>query len=82
MAPRGPGLDTERPEVVLEPWHRDHEDGLLAAADDERIARLMTDRFPYPYTRQDADEWLALCAAQDPPLSFATLLDGVIVARI
>ena len=82
MAPRGPRLDTERPGVVLEPWGREHKDGLLAAADDERIARFMTDQFPYPYTDQDADEWLALCEAQEPPLSFSTVVDGVVAGGL
>ena len=76
MAPRGPRLETDRPGVVLEAWGREHKDGLLAAADDERIARFMTDQFPHPNTDQDADEWLALCQAQEPPLSLSTVADG------
>lgn len=75
-------LATERPDVVLEPWSVEHKAGLIAAADDERINRFMTNRFPYPYTDGDADEWLDLCAGQDPPLSFATLVDGVVAGGV
>lgn len=79
MKHREPTLHTDRPEVVLEPWGRHHKDGLLAAADDERVTTYMTDQFPFPYTPEDADEWIGLCEAQDPPLSFAVLIDGVVI---
>jgi RimJ/RimL family protein N-acetyltransferase len=77
-----PRLETERPDVVLEPWGAKHKAGLLAAADDERIARYMTDRFPYPYSPADADEWLAICQAQDPPLGFTILVDGAVAGGL
>lgn len=79
---RGPRLETERGDLVLEPWAREHKAGLLAAAGDERITTYMSDRFPYPYTDADADEWLGLCEAQDPPLSFATLLEGAVAGGV
>ncbi len=82
MRRRGPRLATERPGVVLEPWGRRHREGLLAAADDERISRFMTNRFPYPYTPPDADEWLAICDAQDPPLHFAILVEDVVAGGV
>ena len=82
MAPRGPVLATERPDITLEPWGIEHKKGLLDAADDERISAFMSDQFPYPYTDRDANEWLAICAGQDPPLSFATLVEGVVVGGL
>lgn len=82
MPPRGPTLATERPDVRLEPWGRQHKEGLLAAAGDERITRYMTDQFPYPYTDQDADEWLATSEGQDPPLGFTILVDDVVAGGL
>jgi RimJ/RimL family protein N-acetyltransferase len=79
---RGPRLETEHADVVLEPWSSEHKSGLLVAADDGRITTFMSDRFPYPYTDADADEWLQLCETQDPPLSFATLVAGVVVGGV
>ena len=67
---------------MLEPWGIQHKAGLLVAAADERIARFMTNQFPNPYTDQDADEWLAVCEAQDPPLGFATLVEGVVAGGL
>jgi RimJ/RimL family protein N-acetyltransferase len=79
---RGPILDTEDIAIKLVPFGAAHRAGLLAAADDERIARLMTDQFPYPYTGEDADAWIAKCEAQDPPVSFAILIDGQVAGGV
>jgi RimJ/RimL family protein N-acetyltransferase len=82
MIRRGPILATDRSDVRMEPWGRQHKEGLLAAADDERITRYMSDQFPYPYTGRDADEWLAICEAQDPPLSFTILVDDTVAGGL
>jgi RimJ/RimL family protein N-acetyltransferase len=75
-------LETERDDVLLESWNGDLKAGLLRAADDERINQFMTDRFPYPYTDADADEWLKRCEQQDPKVSFATLVDGIVAGGV
>jgi RimJ/RimL family protein N-acetyltransferase len=36
----------------------------------------LRDRFPHPYTRRDAEEWLALTTGQQPPLNFAIVFQG------
>lgn len=72
---RGPLLATARAGITLEPYRVAHRRALLRAADDERITRYMSDAFPFPYTPEDADFWLAKCGAEDPPLSFAILVD-------
>lgn len=82
MTRRGPILATDRSDVRLEPWGRHHKTGLLEAAHDERIARHMTDRFAYPYTDADADQWLAICEGEDPPLNFTILVDGVVAGGL
>jgi len=74
ISARGPLLATARDDVTLEPYSSAHRRALLRAADDERIAVNMSDAFPYPYTPEDADVWIAKCAAEDPPLSFAILV--------
>lgn len=73
ISARGPLLATARDDVTLEPYGSALRRALLRAADDERIAVQMSDAFPYPYTPEDADFWIAKCAAEDPPLSFAIL---------
>ncbi|RDZ29534.1 GNAT family N-acetyltransferase [Lysobacter silvisoli] len=44
---------------VLRPWRADDLDSLLAHADDEQVSRGVSDRFPYPYTRQDGERFLS-----------------------
>jgi RimJ/RimL family protein N-acetyltransferase len=75
---RGPILATEDTTITLAPYCGALRAGVLAAANDERITRFMGDQFPYPYNEEDADAWIAECEAQDPPRSFAILIDGTV----
>lgn len=43
---------------LLRPWRRDDLDSLVAHADDAEVSRGLSDRFPYPYTRQDGERFL------------------------
>jgi len=82
ISARGPLLSTSRDDVTLEPYGSAHRRALLRAADDERIAVHMSDAFPYPYTPEDADIWIAKCAAEDPPLNFAIFVGEELVGGI
>ena len=79
---RGPILATEKSAITLIPFGGGLLAGLLVAANDERITRSMTDHFPYPYTEEDADAWIATCEAQDPPRSFAIMVDGELAGGV
>lgn len=79
---RTPVLETRRPDVLLAPFSRLHREELLEAADDERITRYMTERFPYPYTEEDAATWIAKCEAEVPPLSFAILVEDELAGGV
>ena len=43
----------------LRPWRIDDLDALVRHADDERISRGTSDRFPFPYTRADGEAFLS-----------------------
>jgi RimJ/RimL family protein N-acetyltransferase len=63
-------LETER--LVLRPWRRGDEEALVRHADNRKVWLNLRDRFPHPYTLDDARRWLALCAAVvGPPHNFA-----------
>ena len=51
---------------VLRDWPSAWEDGdrerFVTLANDYDVSRQLYDRFPHPYTRADADEWIALNA--------------------
>jgi ribosomal-protein-alanine N-acetyltransferase len=79
---RPPVLSTEHDDVTLAPFTVAHRAGLQVAADDERIALRMSNRFPYPYRDVDAEWWISKCLAEDPPVSFVILVDGTVAGGV
>jgi RimJ/RimL family protein N-acetyltransferase len=55
---------------------------LVERANDPRIPRYMSDRFPHPYTDQDAHEWIMFAAGEQPVLNFAVFADGDLVGGV
>ena len=47
------------PGLRLRPWRRDDLDALVRHANDEQVARGVSDRFPHPYTRADGERFLS-----------------------
>lgn len=75
-------LRTDRSDVVLRPYNSSMVDVLVEAANDPRIARYMRDRFPSPYTRNDAEEWLDIATGVSQPTQFAIYADGSFVGGL
>lgn len=44
---------------LLRPWRESDLDALVRHADDEQVSRGVSDRFPFPYTRQDGENFLS-----------------------
>lgn len=49
-------LKTKR--LYLRDWRKGDKEGLLAIANNRKIWRNMTDAFSYPYTPEEADNWI------------------------
>ncbi|MGH7256130.1 MAG: GNAT family N-acetyltransferase [Nitrospirales bacterium] len=63
--------------ILFRPWRRGDEEAIVAHANHREIWRNLMDRFPHPYTRTDADEWVAKADAHEGPTEqFAIVLDG------
>ena len=63
--------------ILLRPWRDEDADDLVRHANDRRIWRNLTDRFPHPYTREAAEEWLRRNRAHEgPPHHFAIVVGG------
>ena len=63
-------LETER--LVLRPWREDDAEALARRANNRRVSIQLRDRFPHPYTLEDARQWIGRClAAPEPPLDLA-----------
>lgn len=61
---------------VLRPWRAGDLDALVRHANDERVSAGLSQRFPFPYTRADAEEFLSgRVVAFDDPV-FAIEIDG------
>ena len=62
--------------IRLRAWRMDDLESLLRHADDERIPRGLSDRFPHPYTRADGEAFLSgrVIELSDPV--FAIEIDG------
>jgi RimJ/RimL family protein N-acetyltransferase len=67
----------ETPSLTLRRWAEQDVEALVEIADDRAIWANMRDRFPHPYTRADAEAWIALCAKEtSPPRAFAIEVHG------
>ena len=66
---------------VLREWSAQDLDSLVLHANDESISRSVSDRFPFPYTKADAEAFL--CRPAKPPvIVLAIEIDGVAVGGI
>jgi len=69
--------------TILRPWCDGDVDALAGHANSRAVWLNLRDRFPHPYTRQDAGAWIAHCKAQhEPVLQFAIDLDGQAIGGI
>lgn len=66
----------ERRRVRIRAWVRDNADALAESANHPDIARFLRDRFPYPYTRNDAEAFLTQLVPTAPALFRAIEVDG------
>jgi len=58
--------------AVLRPWTPDDGESLVRHANNENVSRWLRDRFPFPYTAEDAGSYLAGASTQaEPRRSFA-----------
>lgn len=60
----------------LRTWNLGDREALVRKANSRAVWRNMTHMFPHPYTDQDADQWIAQCLEQDPPLDLVIDLSG------
>jgi [ribosomal protein S5]-alanine N-acetyltransferase len=60
----------------LRPYRRGDEAAICAVANDFMVARWMTQRFPHPYARRDADDWVEQAVNDSRTRHFAIEVDG------
>lgn len=67
---------------TLRPYRFDDAEALRAVADDPLVARWMNAGFPSPYTRADAERWVAFTAPMTPARNFVIEADGAFAGGI
>lgn len=67
---------------LLRPFRGGDADGLLAVADDARVTRWMSSRFPHPYTRADAEFWISKTTSESPTETFAIEIEDRIAGSV
>jgi [ribosomal protein S5]-alanine N-acetyltransferase len=69
--------------IVLRQWMATDADALVRLADNRKIWFNVKNRFPDPYTRVDAESWIAHCQSETGKCTqFAIDLDGVAIGGI
>jgi ribosomal-protein-alanine N-acetyltransferase len=67
----------------IRPYEQSDVEALAAAANHEDVARYMRNRFPYPYSLDDAKFFVNLANEKEPVVNFAICLsDGTYVGGI
>lgn len=69
-------------EFKLRYWKNSDVDSLVKYANNKNIAVNLTDMFPYPYTRQDAEKFIAYATSDTPNHLFAIEIDHKAVGSI
>ena len=67
---------------LLRPWQASDKEALLIHANNHKIWKNLRDRFPHPYTPEDADWWINFASEQQPQLSFAIVVEEQAVGGI
>ena len=65
--------------IVFREWKKEDIDQLVSLANNKKIADNLRDRFPHPYTLNDAKQWIALNENRNPATSFVIEADGIFV---
>ena len=71
-----------RHRIRVRAWQRDDVDDLARNANHLEVARFLRDRFPNPYTRQDAIEFIEIVVPSAPGEFRAIEVDGVAAGGI
>jgi len=70
------------PHVILRDWSYDDTESLVRHADNPRIAAMMRDAFPSPYTRKDAQRFITMATGPAPDLFLAIDINGEAVGGV
>lgn len=69
-------------EFELRRWNMGDKESLVKHANNKNIAKFLTNQFPYPYSEQDAVDFINLCMRNDSAIMFTIDVDGEAIGSI
>ena len=75
-------MEIKGQDFTLRGWKESDIPALQRNADNANISSFLLDRFPHPYTMEDAVWWVDLMLKQDPFLNFVVDIDGELAGGI
>lgn len=75
-------MNITTPRLILRDWALDDTESLVRHADNPRIAAMMRDAFPSPYTRKDAQRFIRMATGHTTDLFLAIDVNGEAVGGI
>jgi ribosomal-protein-alanine N-acetyltransferase len=63
-------------------WRFEDAESLVRHANNRKVWRNLRDRFPHPYTADEAQTWLTYAVSADPEVEFAIVFGGEAVGGI
>lgn len=69
-------------EFILRPWRIDDLESLVEHANNNNIAKFMTDGFPFPYTLEKGKTFIEMATNFNPTRFYAIIVDGKAVGGI
>jgi RimJ/RimL family protein N-acetyltransferase len=75
-------MEIELEQCTLRRWRQGDEQSLARHANNYKIWRNVRDRFPHPYTLEDAHGWISEASLDETPTNFAIVVDGAAVGGI
>lgn len=67
---------------IIRGWKKGDAASLQKNADNPKVSSCLMDRFPYPYTMDNAIYWVNILADQDPLVNFAITIDDEVIGGI
>ena len=67
---------------LLREWRWEDKDALIKNANNLNIAKMVKNRFPYPYDEAAANNWLSLVTIESPQTNFAIVVKNKAVGGI
>lgn len=75
-------MQIELAKCTLRHWKSSDLDSLIQHANNRKIWLNLRDRFPYPYSREAAEQWVQIAHTDERSVNFAIEVDGAAVGGI